>query len=44
MFMKLPNTAVTKARFAHAVAAFQVILSHYNDLKYLFEVLESKEK
>jgi hypothetical protein len=42
--MKLPNAAATTARFAHTVAAFQVIPSHYGDLKHLFEVLESKEK
>jgi hypothetical protein len=42
--MKLPNAAAIMARFTHAVAAFQVILSYYSDLKYLFEVLGSKEK
>jgi hypothetical protein len=42
--MKLPNAAATKARFAHAVAAFQVIPSYYDSLKHLFKVLGSKEK
>jgi hypothetical protein len=42
--MKLPNAAATTARFAHAVAAFQVIPSHCGGLKHLFEVLGSKEK
>jgi hypothetical protein len=42
--MKLPNAAVITARFAHAIAAFQVIPSYYNDLKYLFEMLENKKK
>jgi hypothetical protein len=42
--MKLPNVAVITARFAYAVTAFQIILLHYNGLKYLFKVLGSKEK
>jgi hypothetical protein len=42
--MKLPNAAAIKARFAHIMAAFQVILSYYSDLKHLFKVLGSKEK
>jgi hypothetical protein len=42
--MKLPNVTVIKARFTYAVVAFQVILSYCDGLKYLFEVLESKEK
>jgi hypothetical protein len=42
--MKLSNAAVITARFTHAVAAFQVILSYYDDLKHLFKVLGSKEK
>jgi hypothetical protein len=42
--MKLPNAAATKTRFTHAMTAFQVISSHYDGLKYLFKVLENKEK
>jgi hypothetical protein len=42
--MKLPNAAATTARFTHAVAAFQVILLHCDDLKHLFKMLANKEK
>jgi hypothetical protein len=42
--MKLPNAAAITARFTHAIVAFQIILSHYDDLKYLFKMLGSKEK
>jgi hypothetical protein len=42
--MKLPNAAATTARFTHAMAAFQVIPSHYSGLKHLFKVLGSKKK
>jgi hypothetical protein len=42
--MKLPNIAAIKARFTYVMAAFQVILSLCNNLKYLFEMLGSKEK
>jgi hypothetical protein len=42
--MKLPNTAAIKVRFTYAIAVFQIILSYYNGLKYLFKVLGSKEK